>query len=132
MPLGKMEKSYATTRFVASEDVIWPIEFAIVSARSPTGERWTEAENERADLALWRLLDNGRWLKRIICISSTPPVKEPCWAFEMPFQDACDVGVTFRQEALFWIRGDELFVSYCDHRRELRALGRFRQRLDRY
>lgn len=128
-----MEESYSETRFAVSEDVRWPAEFVILSAHATTGEHWTARENERADLALGKFLKaRQKWLARVICVTPSASMHEPCWAFHMPFEAACELGLTYRQEALFLVRGDELFVSYCDERRALRPLGRFRTRLDRY
>lgn len=128
-----MEKSYSETRFVVSEDVLWPAEFVILSAHATTGEHWTSRENERADLALGKFLKaRQKWLTRVICMTPLASVQEPCWAFQMPFEPACELGLTYRQEALFWVRHDELFVSCCDTRRALRSLGRFRSRVDGY
>lgn len=128
-----MERSYSETRFIASEDIVWPPEFVILSAYATTGEHWTARENERADSALWRFLkEKGGWLARVICASQSASLKEPCWAFQMTFEAACELGMTYRQEALYYVKGDELFVSYCDERKALRRIGRFRERVDKF
>jgi hypothetical protein len=48
----------------------------------------------------------------------------------MPFDDACDLGLRFRQDAIFHVSGDHLSVTYCDERRALVPVGLFRERID--
>jgi hypothetical protein len=55
---------------------------------------------------------------------------EPGWAAEIPFDEACNIGLRFRQDALYHILDDDLSVSYCDGRRQRIPVGSFRERVE--
>ena len=48
----------------------------------------------------------------------------------MPFEMACDTGQRYSQDAIYFIEGDQLFVSFCDERRKQIIVDGFRTRLD--
>jgi hypothetical protein len=50
-------------------------------------------------------------------------------AVAMDWQEACDLGVRFLQDAIYVVHADALAVTLCDHRRELLPVGTFQQRL---
>jgi hypothetical protein len=128
--LRSMHPAYFETRFRTPTPVpSWPGAFAIVTAYATTGESWSDAENERADLRLEEALADG-WRERITGYSPTTGHAEPGWAVALPFDDACDLGERFRQDAVYLVEADDLFVSYCDGRRALVRVGSFRERLD--
>jgi hypothetical protein len=54
---------------------------------------------------------------------------EPDWTAQMTWQDACDLGLRFRQHANSVVEEDHLFVTFCDSRRQVVTVGRFRERL---
>jgi hypothetical protein len=108
----------------------WPPEFVIVTAYATTGERWTSAENEAADLRLTAELQQlGIWKARVTGYSPTSGHAEPGWAADIPFDAACDLGLRYRQDAIYHVAGDTLSVSLCDGRRKLVAVGPFRGRV---
>ena len=108
----------------------WPPEFVIVTAYATTGERWTSAENEAGDRRLTaELRQLGAWTARITGYSPTTGHAEPGWAAVMPFDAACDLGLRYRQDAIYHVSGDRLSVSFCDGRRKLVAVGPFRERV---
>lgn len=127
-----MKPEYFQTRFRAKmRGINWPEQFAIVTAYPTTGEQWsaeriTEA-NERLQAELQRC---HVWLPRITGYSPTTGHAEPGWAVPVGFTEACEIGLRFAQDAIYVVQGDELFVSYCDARRELISVGSFRARLD--
>ena len=129
-----MHPAYFETRFRTLTSVpSWPDEFVIVTARAPTGESWSDEENERADRRLEQVLRGEfrvAWRQRITGYSPVSGHAEPGWAVVLPFDDACDLGRRFLQDAIYWVRGDELSVSFCDHRRALVWVASFRERLD--
>jgi hypothetical protein len=126
-----MNPAYFETRFVtvsAAQD--WPKEFAILSAYSTTGEVWPGDKNEKADGNLEAELASEKvWMRRILGYSPTTDHREPSWAVEIPFDAACDYGVRFRQDAVYYVKGDMLWVSHCDQRRQMVRVGNFRKRL---
>ena len=108
----------------------WPPEFIIVTAYATTGERWTTAENEAADRKLTEELRQlGAWSARLTGYSPRTGHAEPGWAVTLSLDAACDLGLRYRQDAIYHVAGDRLSVSFCDQRRKLVAVGPFRERV---
>ena len=108
----------------------WPTEFVIVTAYATTGEHWTPKKNQDAAESLeYFLRGRGGWLVRLTGFNPTTGHAEPGWAFEMSFEEACDLGRKYRQDAIYHGQGDQLSVTYCDQRRAMVPVGRFRDRL---
>lgn len=108
----------------------WPPEFVIVTAYATTGERWTSAANKAADRRLTEELQQlGIWKARVTGYSPTSGHAESGWAADIPFDAACDLGLRYRQDAIYHVSGDTLSVSFCDGRRKLVAVGPFRERV---
>lgn len=126
-----MYPEYFETHFdPAGYDGPWPRQFAIITGYATTGEKWTSEANANADLELHaELARRGVWIQRVIGYSPRTGHAEPGWAAELSFSEACDLGYQFRQDALYSIRDDQLFVSRCDSRREEILVGSFRERL---
>ena len=126
-----MNPAYSETRFITPAAIQqWPNEFAILSAYSTTGEVWSADQNEKADQKLQAELGlTNVWLRRIIGHSPTTSHREPSWAVEISFDAACDYGLRFKQDAIYYVTVDALWVSHCDHRRQMIRVGNFRERL---
>ncbi|MEX2465337.1 MAG: DUF3293 domain-containing protein [Gemmatimonadota bacterium] len=125
-----MHPAYFETRFRTPDPVAtWPDAFVIVSAYATTGASWSEDENRRADERLEGALGSS-WRRRVTGYSLSTGHAEPGWAAVLPFDDACDLGARFRQDAIYLVQADDLFVTHCDERRALVRVGSFRQRLD--
>jgi hypothetical protein len=108
----------------------WPHKFAIITAYATTGEAWTDSENEAADKKLEaELRQQGSWLQRLTGYSPVTGHAEPGWAVDLSFEAACDLGGRFRQDALYYVVGDVLYVSFCDQRRAQVLVGLFRSRV---
>lgn len=128
-PRKAMNPIYFETLF-QSELMDWPASFAIITAYATTGESWTAEENEAADQSLKQLLEtNGSLLGRVVGYSPETGHKEPGWAARIGLNGACDIGLRFKQDAIYFIQGEVLSVTYCDERRELIQVGRFSERL---
>jgi hypothetical protein len=128
-----MHPAYFETHFIAADGPHdWPEQFAIITAYATTGDVWTDQQNEAADQALeGELRNTGRWVQRLTGYSPTSGHAEPGWAVKMPWDEACDVGLRFKQDAIYTVNGDELSVTLCDHRRGLVPVGGFRARVSR-
>ena len=129
--LAGMPAVYLDTCFRCEGD--WgdvPDRFALITGYATTGETWTDAENTSADLALEREVRRlAGWVRRITGYSPNTGFTEPGWAVSLNFETACDLGIRFRQNAIYYVIGDALFVSYCDARRGLVEMGGFSERL---
>lgn len=121
---------YKETNF---EAVTWPDmpnQFAIITAYATTGETWTDKQNTIADRKLKNTLrTKSDWLPRITGFSPSSGHKEPGWAAELDFDVACNIGLHFKQDAIYFVKNDKLFLSYCDARRALVPVGKFSERL---
>ena len=123
---------YKATRFRVANDAALPHRFAIITAYATTGELWTDEENQRADRRLQKRFERaGMAHTRITGYSPASGHAEPGWAVAMDFEDACSLGRQFKQDAIYWVDDDRLYVSYCDARQAkvpVRAL--FSERVD--
>ena len=106
-----------------------PAEFAIITAYASTGETWTSLENESADKQLEADLRRGRcWMQRLTGYSPATGHAEPGWAVELDFDTACDLGLRFRQDAIYYVIGDTLHVTRCNELRTLVEVAAFSSR----
>lgn len=127
-----MPRVYFTTSFTTPEVPIFPDEFAIITGYATTGETWPEERNLNANARLLAELElRDVWTHPITGHSPGLDHAEPGFATALGFNEACGLGLSFLQTAIFYVRGDELFVSYCDERRALVPIGAFRERLKR-
>jgi len=125
-----MNPAYFETLFAVDVVPDWPEAFAVITAHATTGEVWSDEDNREADARLEaELRRRGGWYWRITGYSPHTGHAEPGWAAALDFGEACDLGQQFRQDALYYVRGDELYVSHCDGRRQWIRVGDFRGRL---
>lgn len=126
-----MHPAYFETHFDSHGFLgIWPVQFAIVTAWATTGTLKSMAANESANRELQFELEHRRlWHQKVTGYSPTTKHAEPGWAIELPFDDACELGQKFFQDAIYFIDADQLFVSHCDERRQKVFIGEFHQRL---
>jgi hypothetical protein len=128
-----MHAEYAQVRFnLPRLPRRWPQCFATITAFATTGEVWSPTRNKQADAKLKKFLQKlGIKIFRITGYSvKNPSHAEEGWAAPLAFDDACDIGLLFKQDAIYYIIDDALFVSYCDQRRKLIPMGRFISRVD--
>lgn len=127
-----MHPAYFETRFRTQLSVQrWPREFVILTAYATTGESWTRHQNASGDEKLAsELRAHAAKIVRITGYSPRTGHAEPGWAAEISFEEACNIGLRFKQDALYHVKADKLSVSYCDERRKLVPVGSFRERVD--
>ena len=127
-----MPHFYFETHFRVSDLVPeWPDNFIIITAFATTGRQWTDAQNVSADRQLEHELKSSDSLVcRVTGFSPETGHAEPGWAAGIPWQEACDLGVKYRQDAIYVVKEDQLFVTFCDARRQLVPVGLFRVRLN--
>jgi hypothetical protein len=128
-----MHPAYFEVRFASESHWKNPVvPFAIITAYQTTGQVWPQAANLQADERLRQTLEAlGVWYQRLTGYSPVTGHAEPGWAVAMDFEQACDLGRQFEQDAIYYVDGDELTVSHCDDRRGKVHVGTFRKRLHR-
>jgi len=127
-----MHPAYFSTLFDPHRyDGEWPNRFAIITAWATTGEHWPIEKCREADERLRaRLAAMGVWHRRVTGYAPDGSHAEPGWAAEIGFEEACALGMEFRQIAIYMVEGDDLAVSYCEPERRGRiAVGEFRDRV---
>lgn len=108
-----------------------PESFAIISAYATTGESWSEEKNKAADARLFHaLMKTGHTPVRVRAYSPETAHEEPSWCVEIPWNDACNIGLMFKQDAIYYVTGNDLFVTFCDDRRSLVRVNPFDRHLD--
>ncbi len=126
-----MNPAYFLTHFISrdgTED--WPERFVIITAYATTGERWTGAMNEAQNQKLEAVLQGrGQWMRAVTGYSRETTHMEPGWAVALDWEEGCDLGDQFQQDAIYVVEGDALSVTHCDERRALVSVGAFRDRL---
>jgi len=124
---------YFETHFSHSDEINhWPDQFAIITAYATTGEVWTDEQNTQADLKLAEKLGGlSDWLIRLTGYSPDTHHKEEGWAVCIDWDKACDIGLEFKQDAIYYVSKNTLTVSYCDERREHVQVGEFSERTHR-
>jgi len=108
-----------------------PDSFAIITAHATTGEVWTAEDNNAANETLRAELESGGQL--IGTITGYSPVTqhaEAGYAAALEFEEACKIGARFKQDAIYYVSSGTLFVSHCDHRRNLQPVTLFSKRVD--
>ena len=127
-----MTPAYFDTRFKLGLPLSeLPESFAIITAYATTGQVWTAEDNLNASETLRDELERGE--KLIGTITGYSPITqhaEPGFTAVLEFEEACDIGVRFKQDAIYYVSSGTLFVSYCDHRRSLRPITQFSKRVD--
>jgi len=128
-----MHAAYAEVRFkVPHPPANWSQCFATITGYATTGKTWSPAKNKNADAKLRDFLKKlGVKAFRITGYSAKDiEHAEPGWGVALSFDDACDIGLLFKQDAIYYIINNALFVSYCDLRRKLIKVGPFLSRVD--
>ncbi len=130
--MSSLPDVYFQTRFRSSAPVLqWPKAFAIITAWPTTGEIWSEEEIQIQAKRLQEVLEQREtWRVELTGYSPENGHAEPGWAVELNFDEACTLGLCFRQHALYWVVEDQLFVSLCDSERQCVEVGSFRKQLD--
>ena len=116
---------------MTDNQVHFPEEFVIMTAYPTTGETWEPSIIEEADQKLEEELKFRKaWIIRIEGYSPETGHTEPGWGTTMLIEEACEIGLRYRQDAIFHVKNDLLSVTYCDERRKLVEIGAFLERVD--
>lgn len=127
-----MQPEYFETRFklgLPAEGL--PDTFAIITAFQTTGQTWSDKRNQEAtDQLQAALVKAGALLGSATGYSPRTGHAEPGFAASISFEQACDLGQHYQQDAIYFVTSGTLFVSHCDHRRALSRVTRFLERVD--
>lgn len=126
-----MRPEYFETRFRTENAApAWPESFGIISAYATTGTTWSDDENAAADRKLREeLIGLGRWRERVVGYSPNSTHAEPSWAVGVSLEEARDMGERFRQDAIYYVVGDALWVVSCHDPAVQEGVGSFRERV---
>ena len=127
-----MQPDYFETRFklgLPAGDL--PDTFAIITAFQTTGQEWPIERNQEATTRLQaELAQAGSLLGTVTGYSPRTGHAEPGFAAHLSFEQACDLGLRYEQDAIYFVSSGTLFVSHCDYRRSLNPVARFLERVD--
>ena len=109
-----MNTEYFKTRFRTTDNQVhFPEEFVIVTAYPTTGETWEPSIIEEADQKLEEELKFRKaWIIRIEGYSPETGHAEPGWGTKMLIEEACEIGLRYRQDAIFHVKNDLLSVTF--------------------
>ncbi|QKI88958.1 DUF3293 domain-containing protein [Thiomicrorhabdus xiamenensis] len=126
-----MNKIYLKTHFRSElKKSDFPESFSIITAYATTGETWTEQENINANAKLkTELTDLGVLVGAIDGFDPDTGHSEAGFVAKLDWQRACDIGLEFKQDAIYFVSGEDLFVTYCDEHQELVYVSNFFDRL---
>jgi hypothetical protein len=112
---------YQTTCFVfpdqsALQSTDFHRDFAIISARNPEGRQQSDQLNQQAEQGMQQwLIRNGYENCRIFGCSPTLDYVEPSFlVYMLGKENAVELAILFRQNALFWVSDDRLYLVPCD------------------
>lgn len=125
-----MKSEFLNTYFrIPEKPLHLPKEFVIITAFNPRGVVHKSVENNEFDAALAAYLQEHalpHW--RVIGGSHDFVHAEPGYGVETDLNQGIELGVLFRQEAVFYVRGDNLFLVDCSTHQQT-FLGGFRPRI---
>lgn len=107
-----------------------PVRFGIVTACNPMGVTVEASVNEGLDRDLgMSLLDRGIPHFRVTGGSRDMSHAEPGYGCAVDLERIVELGRQWKQEAVFWVEGDQLVLVSCDDSKHEEPLGSFRERL---
>ena len=130
--LPTADKIFGSELFKTVDEVAaLPESFAIISAYATTGETWSEQENSDADQSLYEDLKLlGHEPLRINAYSPDTVHMEPSWCVQLSWDPACDIGLKYKQDAIYYVKDDTLYISFCDDKRLLVPVGQISEHMD--
>lgn len=122
---NKFHPDYFKVQFITETQHL-PDEFVIISAYATTGETWTDEKNEAADLELFSVLnEKGLIPIRITGYSPETGHSEPSWAVEASLMEGLNIGYEFKQDAIFHVLQQRLYLVKCGNGRQSVEVGSF-------
>ncbi len=97
-----------------------PSEFIIVTAFNPDGQNCMAELNQSYDSDLAALIQKKSLsIWRVIGGSRDFVHAEPGYAVETNLEAGIEIGIQFRQEAIFWINNGHLYLVDCSSRERI-------------
>lgn len=126
--------AYFSTRFyVGSDEYVFPERGVILSAYATTGEVWSSERNREADKHLEAFIESEvpGVVVRLIGYSPIDHHAEPCWLVEVDCSKGCEIGVCYKQDAIYAVEAGAIYVVDCQEPDRRAFVGDFFERLDR-
>ena len=125
-----MNKNYFNTLFLGlPKGEKLPVTFAILTACNPMDRPLSKDENKKRNLEMLQVLsDRGKAFIRITGSSPDRAHQEPSFLVHCSRQEGLELGLTFEQRAIFWVRGDQLEIIECSTEKA-HAAGSFMNRI---
>lgn len=121
---------YQNTVFLMPQPLSKRLDFAVITAHNPEGKVLTEAANQKRDLLLQsELITKGYKNQPLWGCSADLKHKERSWAVVMDKPSATTLGIRLKQNAIFWVSHDELYLLPCLMQENACHLGRFSERI---
>jgi hypothetical protein len=114
---------------IPEEPVMIPQEFVIVTAFNPDGVVQEEVMNQSLDSDLAACLHRhalSHW--RVIGGSHDLAHSEPGYGIETSLANGIEIGLQFRQVAVFWVQRGDIYVVDCSTRQQM-SVGKWQSRI---
>lgn len=110
MKEDKLIKLYTTTVFLQQQIKVLPNTFAIVTAYNPRGKIISNESNLHNNSLLTKQIAS---LKHWGIIGCSPDLsyQEPSFAIEIAKHDALKLAAGYKQNAIFWVEGNKLYLE---------------------
>lgn len=107
----------------------WPIHFAIISETTPKqtslDKQHTGTDNKMATF----LKKHFSWVENLTAVDPETKTTFPCWAVNVGWEKACELGLSYQQEVIYYVSDNTLSVTFCDQRRKPIVVDGFLKRL---
>ncbi len=123
-------QTYKTTVFLSCDNFPALKQFAIVTAWNPNGKLALSDDNFKSDKTLNDLLVQQQ-LPQYPIYGCSPDLtyREKSRAVEIDKATAVKIGKQFRQNAIFWVENDKLFLIPCLLQEKEECIGDFSSRI---
>jgi hypothetical protein len=96
----------------------WPIHFAIIIAPTQSTSPTRDLDKVYTEDLHTYLKENFSWFRFMAVTDPDNQASTPCWAVNSEWQQACEIGLSYGLEAIYFVSDNTLSVSYCDERRK--------------
>lgn len=111
---ARLPVQYFSRRFISDKKIThWPIHFAIIDLATSSAETGIETKQLQDYLE-----KNFSWVRPLSTLENQSKELQPCCAVNMSWLQACETGMKYGLEAVYFVSDNTLSVTYCDERRK--------------